>query len=117
MIRSRLSLFTSLLAVAVSTNAAHGQQPLQTLLVGIDHRTVVSLNGDWHYLVDQSPARALYTGNGQINDKSYAINQPPRVVRSHIEEYYFFTAPTLKGPGEWKTQVPQLFNYEGVVWY
>ena len=34
---------------------AFGQQPFQTLLVGVDHRTVTSLNGDWHYLVDQSP--------------------------------------------------------------
>jgi beta-glucuronidase len=41
---------------------ALGQQPLKTLLVGIDDRTVTSLNGDWHYLVDQAPGRALYTG-------------------------------------------------------
>jgi len=37
------------------------QQPMKTLLVGVDHRTVTSLNGDWHYLVDQPPARGLYT--------------------------------------------------------
>src|ERR1039458_3199802 len=51
-----------------------GQQPLQTLLVGVDRRTVTSLDGDWHYLVDQSPGRALYTGSGEINGKSYAMN-------------------------------------------
>jgi beta-glucuronidase len=55
---------------------ASGQQPLQTLLVGVDRRTVTTLDGDWHYLVDQSPAQALYTGNGEINDKSYAIGLP-----------------------------------------
>jgi len=98
-------------------STAFGQQPLQTLLVGVDQRSVVSLDGDWHYLVDQSPARALYTGKGEINDKSYAMNEHPHIVGSHNEEYDFATAPTLKVPGDWNTQVPQLFNYEGVVWY
>jgi beta-glucuronidase len=96
---------------------AFGQQPLQTLLVGVDRRTVTSLDGDWHYLVDQSPGRALYTASGEINDKSYAMNTQPNIVGKHNEEYDFSTAPTLKVPGDWNTQVPQLFNYEGVLWY
>jgi beta-glucuronidase len=96
---------------------ASGQQPFQTLLVGVDRRTVTSLDGDWHYLVDQSPAHALYTRNGAINDKSYAMNDHPNIVGKHNEEYDFSTAPTLKVPGDWNTQVPQLFNYEGVLWY
>ena len=55
-----------------------GQQPLQTLLVGVDHRTsVTSLDGDWHYLVDYPPFRALYTGSGAINDRGYALNSHP----------------------------------------
>jgi beta-glucuronidase len=96
---------------------ALGQQPLKTLLVGIDHRTVTSLNGDWRYLVDQAPGRALYTGSGEINDRSYALNEHPNIVGKHNEEYDFATAPTIKVPGDWNTQVPQLFNYEGVLWY
>src|ERR1700679_3436313 len=100
------------------TIPASSQQPLQTLLVGLDRRTVTSLNGDWHYLVDQSPGRALYTGNGGINDKSYAMNTHPNISEGkHNEEYDFSTAPTLKVPGDWNTQVPELFNYEGVLWY
>jgi beta-glucuronidase len=100
---------------------AFGQQPFQpfqTLLVGVDHRSVTSLDGDWHYLVDQAPFRALYTGTGAINDRSYAMNTHPNISSGpHNEEYDFSTAPTLKVPGDWNTQVPQLFNYEGVVWY
>jgi beta-galactosidase/beta-glucuronidase len=94
-----------------------GQQRLQTLLVSVDHRSVTSLNGEWHYLVDQSPARALDTASGEINDKSYALNEHPNIVGKHNQEYDFATAPTLRVPGDWNTQVPQLFNYEGVVWY
>jgi beta-glucuronidase len=96
---------------------ALGQQPFQTLLVGLDHRPITSLNGNWHYLVDQSPARALYLENGAINDRSYAMNEHPNLFGRHNEEYDFSTAPTLKVPGDWNTQIPQLFNYEGVVWY
>ena len=96
---------------------ASGQRPLQTLLVGVDRRTVTSLDGDWHYLVDQTPGQALYSANGEVNDKSYAMNTHPNIVGKHNQEYDFSTAPTLKVPGDWNTQVPQLFNYEGVLWY
>jgi beta-glucuronidase len=98
-----------------ATSRVLGPQRLQTLLVGVDHRSVTSLNGEWHYLVDQSPARALYTASGEINDKSYALNEHPNIVGRHNQEYDFATAPTLIVPGDWNTQVPQLFNYEGVV--
>lgn len=96
---------------------AWSQQPLQTLLVGVDRRQVSTLDGDWHYLVDQSPAHALYKANGEINDDSYARNTHPNIVGKHNDEYDFSTAPTLKVPGDWNTQVSQLFDYEGVVWY
>jgi beta-glucuronidase len=96
---------------------ALGQQPLETLLVGVDRRTVTSLDGDWHYLVDAPPAGALYTANGQINDHGYALNTHPNLVGKHNQEYDFATAPTIKVPGDWNTQVPELFNFEGVLWY
>jgi beta-glucuronidase len=106
------------LALLILAVPALAQPNFQTLLVGLDHRTTVSLDGDWHYLVDQSPARALYAGTGAINDKSYAQNTHPNISSGpHNEEYDFSTAPTLHVPGDWNTQVPQLFNYEGVVWY
>lgn len=96
----------------------HAQQPLKTLLVGVDHRSVTSLDGDWHYLVDQPPARALYTSQGKVRDNSYALNTHPNISDGpHNDEYDFATAPTLKVPGDWNTQEPTLFRYEGVVWY
>jgi beta-glucuronidase len=106
-------------AFAGAALAGLGQQPLQTLLVGVDHRNdVTSLDGDWHYLVDYPPFRALYTGSGAINDRGYAVNSHPNITSGpHNDEYDFSTAPTLKVPGDWNTQVPQLFSYEGVVFY
>ncbi len=90
----------------------------QTLIVGMDQRKTTTLDGDWHYLVDQAPFRELYTGSGGINDRGYAMNTHPNITSGpHNAEYDFATAPTLKVPGDWNTQVPQLFSYEGVVFY
>jgi beta-glucuronidase len=97
---------------------ALAQQPMKTLLVGVDHRSVTSLNGDWHYLVDQPPAKGLYTADGKVRDSGYALNTHPNINSGpHNEEYDFATAPTLKVPGDWNTQDPTLFRFEGVVWY
>jgi beta-glucuronidase len=99
------NIATLLLCIGLMLPAL-GQHPLRTLLVRIDHRTVTSLNGDWHYLVDQAPGRALYAGNGAINDRSYALNEHPNIVGNHNEEYDFATAPSIKVPGDWNSQVP-----------
>lgn len=94
------------------------QQPLRTLLVGVDHRQVMSLDGDWHYLVDQPPARELYDRDGNIRDNGYAQNTHPNINSGpHNAEFDFATAPTLHVPGDWNTQDPTLFRFEGVVWY
>ena len=107
----------ALLGCSLLLLPAIAQQPLQTLLVGVDRRTVTSLDGDWHYLVDAPPAGQLYLSNGQINDHGYALNTHPNLVGKHNQEYDFATAPTIKVPGDWNTQVPELFNFEGVLWY
>ena len=116
---SSLSSGLAALSLLVACSArVSAQEPLKTLLVGVDRRNVISLNGDWHYLVDQSPARALYTGDGKVRDNSYGHNSHPNISSGpHNEEYDFATAPTLRVPGDWNTQEPTLFRYEGVVWY
>ena len=48
-----------------------------------------------HYLVDQSPGRALYNDRGEINDNTYGLNTHPNIVGKHNLEYDFATAPTL----------------------
>jgi len=110
-------LFASFACAAVILPAL-AQQPMKTLLVGVDRRTVMSLNGEWHYLVDQPPARGLYTADGKVRDNGYALNSHPNINGGpHNDEYDFATAPTLKVPGDWNTQEPTLFRFEGVVWY
>jgi beta-glucuronidase len=119
---SRGGLFCRIALISVAGYAfvlpGLAQEPTKTLLVGVDHRSITSLNGDWHYLVDQPPARALYSPTGKVRDNGYGLNTHPNISSgSHNDEYDFATAPTLKVPGDWNTQEPTLFRYEGVVWY
>ena len=97
---------------------AASQQPLRTLLVGVDMRSVVSLDGPWHYLVDPPPAKALYAADGTLQDRTYALNTHPNLYDGpHNAEYDFATAPTMHVPGDWNTQDPTLFRFEGAVWF
>ena len=97
---------------------AQEKTPLQTLLVDVDHRQAVSLDGPWHYLVEQPPAGNLYRADGTVRDDGYAMNTHPNISSGpHNAEYDFAVAPMLKVPGDWNTQEPTLFRFEGVVWY
>jgi beta-glucuronidase len=90
---------------------------LKTLLVDVDHRAATSLDGDWHYLVDMT-GRSLYNANGEVHDNGYGLNSHPALVGERKgQEYDFANAPTIKVPGDWNTQDPTLFRYEGVLWY
>ena len=73
----------------------------------------MSLDGDWHYIVDQY-GRGLYAGNGTVRDVGYARNRHPDLTfGSRVDEYDFATAPTMKVPGDWNSQDKTLFRYEG----
>ncbi|WP_419805047.1 glycoside hydrolase family 2 protein [Terriglobus sp.] len=114
----RAQLLSSALVLLTAAASTTAQQPLRTLLVGADQRPAQSLDGDWHYLVEQPPARELYDGKGNIRDNGYALNTHPNISSGpHNSEYDFSTAPTLKVPGDWNTQDPTLLRFEGVVWY
>ena len=113
-----LVLSLTIAACASLSPAAFAQQPLQTLLVGVDRRNTTSLNGDWHYLVEQPPSRELYDGTGKVRDGGYGLNTHPNISTGpHNSEYDFATAPTMHVPGDWNTQDPTLFHFEGVVWF
>src|SRR4051812_45531716 len=100
-LNARLNQLLSLVFV-MQTAVICAQVPLRTLLLGVDHRKTVSLNGPWHYLIDQPPGRELYDDKGNIRDNGYALNTHPNISSGpHNAEYDFATAPTLKVPGDW----------------
>ena len=109
MLPGRLFLATLLLAtpVVAQTNA--------TLLVDIDHRPATSLNGDWHVIVDQY-ATGLYDFHQKLRNDGFFMNAPFD-HSGNPQDYNFANAGTLKVPGDWNTQRPDLLYYEGPIWY
>lgn len=91
-------------------------QSASTVLVDVDHRDSVSLNGDWHYIVDPY-ATGLYTFHHELRKDGFYLNGAAEPGSDHLVEYDFAKSPTLKVPGDWNTQSAQLFYYEGLVWY
>lgn len=77
------------------------------LLQNVLHRDTVSLNGDWHYIVDPHDIGA---------GRHYYLNTRPGTV-ANVVEFDFPTSPTLQVPGDWNSQYPELLLYEGTVWY
>ncbi len=106
-----------LLALVFSAlNAICQEHPI--LLVDVDHRPSFSLDGDWHYIVD--PYHAGWGSNTSNNDvpspRGYArdLHYSPG---GPLSEYDFARSPTIKVPGDWNTQKPELLYYEGLLWY
>ncbi|HEY6447537.1 MAG TPA: glycoside hydrolase family 2 TIM barrel-domain containing protein [Acidobacteriaceae bacterium] len=93
--------------------AASAQQT--TLLVDVDHRPQISLDGPWHYMPDP-----YHDGWGSNPDHptpgGYAKNLH-YVPGGPLVQYDFSRSPTLHVPGDWNSQDKSLFYYEGALWY
>lgn len=86
-----------------------------TLLVDADHRTPISLNGDWHAIVDPYD-NGYYDFRMQPRPDGYFRNEKPD-SSGKLVEYDFSKSATLKVPGDWNSQRDTLFFYEGTIWY
>ena len=85
------------------------------LLVSIDHRTTISLNGDWHSIAD--PYRSgLYDFHPRLRTNAYFTNGKQQPEGEPVE-YDFGNSPSLRVPGDWNIQRESLFLYEGLMWY
>ena len=87
----------------------------QDLITNTEARKTVSLNGQWQTIVDPYES-GFYNYRYQPSDNGYFKNAQPK-SKSDLIEYDFDKSPTLKVPGDWNTQLDQLFFYEGTVWY
>jgi beta-glucuronidase len=86
-----------------------------TLLVDADNRASISLDGDWHAIVDPYD-NGYYDFRMQVRPDGYFLNEKAGTSKELIE-YDFSKSATLKVPGDWNSQRDSLFFYEGTVWY
>jgi len=100
-------------ALALLTTAAYPQQT--TLLVDLDHRPQVSLDGPWHYIAD--PYREGWGSNPDHASLNGYAKNAHYVPGGPLLQYDFARSPTLDVPGDWNSQKDSLFYYEGLLWY
>jgi beta-glucuronidase len=84
-------------------------------IINVEGRNKISLDGLWRTIVDpyengyydyrRKPIANSFGNDKDIQDKSV------------LQEYNFATDKTLSVPGDWNTQRPELYYYEGTVWY
>jgi beta-glucuronidase len=82
----------------------------------VSGRKTTSLNGTWRAIVDPYEVGYIDYRYQPLGDNSFGANRKPK-TKSDREEYDFDTSPTLLVPGDWNTQRPELFFYEGTIWY
>ena len=107
------TLFVSSSAFAQSMDSLSGTAP--TVLAAVDHRANISLDGDWHAIIDPY-ATGLRDFHNKARSDGFEQNRQP-ANPSDLVEYSFAKSPTLRVPGDWNTQRESLFYYEGLVWY
>ncbi|HZL49445.1 MAG TPA: glycoside hydrolase family 2 TIM barrel-domain containing protein [Terracidiphilus sp.] len=99
---------------AAPLRAASSNAPI--VLTGADRRPATSLNGDWASIVDPYFS-GLFSFHHEEKKDGWFLNQKAMPTDAQPVEYDFSKAPKLKVPGDWNTQSPSLFYYEGPIWY
>ncbi|CAN5203341.1 glycoside hydrolase family 2 protein [soil metagenome] len=85
------------------------------LLVNIQGRKSTTLDGLWEIIID--PYQHGYLGyRNQVKSNGYFRNRRNESPTDAIE-YDFDLSDRLNVPGDWNTQIPQLYWYEGTIWY
>lgn len=111
----KLRLFISCCLTGI-TLFAHAQKGgLSPQIININHRHLTSLEGAWQTIVDPFENgyydyRLKPLKSGYFADKSYTD-------KTKLQEYDFTNETTLNVPGDWNTQRPELYYYEGTIWY
>jgi len=106
----------AIIALSILGSIPANAQSVPTVLADVDHRQSMSLNGDWHIMIDPY-SDGLFTFHREVRQDGYILNEAPTAGNNKLVEYDFSKSPTLKVPGDWNTQREALFNYEGVMWY
>ncbi|HET9697799.1 MAG TPA: beta-glucuronidase, partial [Terriglobales bacterium] len=110
-----MKTWVTLLLLLTSCLSAQLAPKPSPLIANVNGRKTISLNGVWHFVVDQYDVGTV-TYDGKLNERSFFRNDKPK-TKADLVEYDFDRSPLLKVPGDWNTQRPELFFYEGTVWY
>jgi len=108
-------LLTPLFLMASLDAAAQDVKLAPIVITGADRRPSMSLNGEWHVIPDPYQA-GLYFNKHELA-RGWFVNQKAKPGDTGPVDYDFAKSPVLKVPADWNTQKPELFWYEGLMWY
>jgi beta-glucuronidase len=105
------------LALLIAGGAAScAAQSVPIVITGVDMRPAMSLNGEWHVIPDPYQT-GLYDFHKHEIKNGWFVNAKAKPGDTGPVDYDFSKATTIKVPGDWNTQRPELFWYEGLMWY
>lgn len=108
-----MKVICSILLFFILTIAMKAQIAPQ--IINVDNREVTSLNGVWKTIID--PYEEGYY-DSQRNPITWHYGLDRDITdKTKLQEYNFATEKILHVPSDWNTQRPELFYYEGTVWY
>ncbi len=111
-----IPVLASLLVLTALGPLALAQTSGTVTLTGADRRPAMSLNGEWHAIPDPYQT-GLYDFHKHEIKNGWFVNAKAKPGDTGPIDYDFAKAATLRVPGDWNTQKPELFWYEGLMWY
>ncbi|MDX2190173.1 MAG: glycoside hydrolase family 2 TIM barrel-domain containing protein [Bacteroidota bacterium] len=91
----------------------------EALITNIQGRKTQSLNGTWQYIVDPYETGYYtyrFTQRNENDREAYWSRGIPSDKTDRLEHGYI-SKYTLQVPGDWNSQDPKFFYYEGTIWY
>ena len=111
---TRLSVFLLVFVMLPSNFSAQ-----ENLIMNVDGRNTVSLNGTWSYIIDpyENGFYDYRYKERNENDPEAYWNRPVTNNRWDRVEHDYTGKHTLEVPGDWNSQDEVFKYYEGTVWY
>jgi beta-glucuronidase len=109
-------LFFVFCLTGILSNELSGQQ---NLITNIQARKTTSLNGRWNYIVDQYET-GFYNYRWKErneNDVEAYWNSGVQKNKTERKEHDYSPKLSINVPGDWNSQDPKFFYYEGTLWY
>lgn len=111
--KQKIKLKLCAIAMALLPSFIYAQEA--PLIMNVDARNVTSLDGQWKTIVDPFE-NGYYDYRLKPYDGGYAQDHTYS-DKTELQEYDFETDKLLFVPGDWNTQRPELYYYEGTIWY
>jgi len=111
----RKSIYTLLTLLAFWGNG----KAQDNLITNIQSRKALSLNGEWHYIVDPYETGFYdyrYKELNENNSDAYWNTGVP-ANKTEKKEHGYIDKYSIEVPGDWNHQKPEFLYYEGTIWY